>query len=488
MAHTLHDRASPVVTVDDLRQETPWRWRIDRVDPMRVPGIVFASQALLPASHEDRALQQVANVASLPGIVSASYAMPDLHWGYGFPIGGVAATDVEDGGVVSPGGVGFDISCGVRLLISPLALDDVFGRRDRLLDALAVRTPKGMGRGGVWHLSGGRELDRLLDEGAHYALARGHGVPRDLERCEDHGAVTEADASQVSQRARERGRGQVGSLGSGNHFLEVQVVDEILDADTAAAYGLVEGGVCVMIHCGSRGLGHQVCSDHVRRMSTAMDRYGIVVPDPQLAGAPVDSPEGRDYLGAMAASANFGRANRHLLADAARHAFADALGDGTLDLLYDVSHNLAKLEAHDVDGAQRLLCVHRKGATRALPPGHPDLPSDLAPFGQPVLVPGSMGSASYVLAGVPNGPAFHSACHGAGRVMSRHAATRRVRGGALRLELERMGIAVRAGSMRGLAEEAPFSYKDIDEVVRACDAAGLARRVARLRPVGVVKG
>lgn len=487
MAHVVREHPH-AITVDDLYQESPLRWRIERAGAMRVPGIVFASRPLLPDSPGDHALQQVADVATLPGIVRASYAMPDLHWGYGFPIGGVAATDVEAGGVVSPGGVGFDISCGVRLLVATVGLDAVLARRDRLLDALAARTPKGMGRGGVWHLAGRHELDRLLAEGAHYALARGHGVAGDLAHCEDGGAVADAAPRQVSDRARERGRGQVGSLGSGNHFLEVQVVDRVLDPVIAAAFGLREGGVTVMIHCGSRGLGHQVCTDHVRRMGAAMAQHGITVPDPQLACAPVDSAEGRDYLGAMAAAANFGRANRHLLADTARHAFADVLGAGDLDLLYDVSHNLAKLETHDVDGEPRRLCVHRKGATRALPPGHPDLPPDLAPYGQPVLVPGSMGSASYVLAGVPAPQAFASACHGAGRVMSRHAATRRVRGGALRLELEQAGIAVRAGSLRGLAEEAPFSYKDIDEVVRVCEAAGLAKRVARLRPVGVVKG
>lgn len=300
--------------------------------------------------------------------------------------------------------------------------------------------------------------------------------------------MDDADVDEVSTRARERGSGQVGSLGSGNHFLEVQVVDAIFDDDVAAGFGLSVGRVCAMIHCGSRGLGHQICSDHVQRMLAAMPRYGIHVPDQQLACAPIDSSEGRAYLGAMAAAANFGRANRQLLTEAARGAFAEVLGSGALDLLYDVSHNLAKLETHSVDGRDLLLCVHRKGATRALPPAHPELPEDLAPYGQPVLVPGSMGTASYVLAGVAGGEAFHSACHGAGRVMSRHAATRRIRGETLRRQLEATGIAVRASLMRGLAEEAPFSYKDIDEVVDVCERAGLARRVARLRPVGVVKG
>ncbi len=470
-----------------VREESAYRWRIDPIGEMRVPGLVFASRRLLPAAQDDRSLDQVADVATLPGIVTASLAMPDVHWGYGFPIGGVAATDVAEGGVVSPGGVGFDISCGVRLLLAPVLADELGRRKEHLMDALDRATPRGMGKGGVWQLSGTAQLDRLLEGGARYAVGEGHGVPQDLKHCEDRGAVTDADVGAVSERARERGLGQVGSLGSGNHFLEVQVVDRVDDPRTAEAWGLVPGRVCVMIHCGSRGLGHQICTDHVRRMLAAMPAYGISVPDDQLACAPVDSPEGRRYLGAMAAAANFGRANRQLLGDAARHAFTTVLGC-SLELLYDVSHNLAKLETHEADGRQRTLCVHRKGATRALPPGHPELPADLAPHGQPVLVPGSMGTASYVLAGVDGNDAFASACHGAGRVLSRHGATRQVRGAALRSELEQHGVAVRASSLRGLAEEAPMAYKDVDEVVDVCDRAGLARRVARLRPIGVVKG
>lgn len=488
MPHSPTVRAAPVI---DLHEETPYRWRIDREGAMRVPGIVFATRQLLPAAHEDRSLEQVANVATLPGIVVASFAMPDVHWGYGFPIGGVAVTDVGAGGVVSPGGVGFDISCGVRLLAASVTAEELKPRLQSLMDVLDRTIPRGMGRGAVWHLPGVGQLKKLLTDGARYAVQQGHGVDGDLAHCEDRGAVAGADTGEVSQRAKERGYGQVGSLGSGNHFLEVQVVDTVFDEVTAAGFGLSAGQVCVMIHCGSRGLGHQICTDHVHRMLAAMPRYGITVPDPQLACAPVESPEGRAYLGAMAAAANFGRANRQLLTVATRAAFAQAVGTGTLDLVFDVSHNLAKLETHRVDGAERLVCVHRKGATLALPPHHPDLPADLAPFGQPVLVPGSMGTASYVLAGVAGdaaATAFHSACHGAGRVMSRHAAIRRIRGGALRMELEAAGIAVRGSSMRGLAEEAPFSYKDIDAVVDVCERAGLARRVARLRPLGVVKG
>jgi tRNA-splicing ligase RtcB len=476
------------VTVVELVEEAPWCWRIERVGDMRVPGIVFALRELLPDVVGDRSLDQVVNVAALPGIVGASYAMPDVHWGYGFPIGGVAATDVEAGGVVSPGGVGFDISCGVRLLRAPLDRAELEPHRVALMDELGRLVPKGMGRGAVWEVGGEGELRRVLARGAVEAVERGFGDEQDLARCEDRGVLAGADPAAVSERALARGLHQVGSLGSGNHFLEVQAVDRILDAPAAAALGLAEGQVCVMIHSGSRGLGHQICTDHVRRMETAMGRYGIHVADRQLACVPVRSPEGQAYLAAMAAAANYGRANRQLLATAARRAFAAAVGTDRLELVYDVSHNLAKLERHDIEGRRRLLCVHRKGATRALPPGHPDLPPDLAHVGQPVLVPGSMGTASHVLVGVPGGGAFHSTCHGAGRTMSRTAARKRVRGAALQRQLEAAGIAVRAGSQRGLAEEAPFSYKDVDAVVATVEQAGLARRVARLVPLGVVKG
>jgi tRNA-splicing ligase RtcB len=470
-----------------LIQETPVRWRIARKGPMRVPGVVFASERLLPDLACDRSLEQVANVATLPGIVVASFAMPDMHWGYGFPIGGVAATDVADGGVVSPGGVGFDISCGVRLLGSQVDRVGLGGRLDAVMDRLGSTIPRGMGRGGLLRLSGGGELTDILLGGSTVLVERGHGEPADLERCEDHGRVADADPGQVSARAIERGRGQVGSLGSGNHFLEVQGVDAIYDQAVAEAFGLAVGQVCVMIHSGSRGLGHQICTDHVATMVAAMPRYGITVPDPQLACVPVQSAEGAGYLGAMAAAANYGRANRQMLAQGARHAF-DSAGLGELALVYDVSHNLAKLETHRIDGAERLLCVHRKGATRAWPPGHRGLPEALREHGQPVLVPGSMGTASYVLVGTPDAPAFQSTCHGAGRVLSRHAAVKKVSGAALRNQLAAAGVAVRGASARGLAEEAPLAYKDVDEVVRVCELAGLARRVARLVPLGVVKG
>jgi tRNA-splicing ligase RtcB len=470
-----------------LVEETPERWRIDPVAGMHVPGIVYASRALLPALEGDRSLQQVVNVATLPGIVEASYAMPDVHWGYGFPIGGVAATDVERGGVVSPGGVGFDISCGVRLLVSSLAVDAVRPVFSRLMDALDREIPRGLGPGGVWHLAGDDELREVLVGGAGYAVARGFGAERDLAHCEDGGSLAGADPEEVSPRALARGFRQVGSLGAGNHFLEVQVVESVLDEARAQAFGLRPGLVCVMIHSGSRGLGHQICSDSVDEMLGRMAGYGIHVPDRQLACAPVRSHDGASYLGAMAAAANYGRANRQLLTHATRRAFREVTGPGDLDVLYDVSHNLAKLEWHHVDGERRLLCVHRKGATRALPPGHPELPPALRATGQPVLVPGSMGTASYVLAGVEGGAAFHSTCHGAGRVMSRHQARKQIGGRELARALEADGIAVRSRSPRALAEEAPFSYKDVEAVVLTCERAGLAHRVARLRPLGVVK-
>lgn len=471
-----------------LIEETPYRFRIDPSGDMRVPGVVFASKALLPEAAGDQSLQQVANVAALPGIVGASYAMPDIHWGYGFPIGGVAATDVRDGGVVSPGGVGFDISCGVRLLAADLSREEFTSVRDKIMDGLARVTPRGAGKGAIWPMSTRRELDRVLTGGARYVVEQGRGTQRDLDRCEEFGAVADADPGQVSDRAVERGLAQLGSLGSGNHFLEVQAVEQVHDDKIAAAFGLREGQVCVMIHCGSRGLGHQVCTDHVRGMERAMPEHGITVPDRQLACVPVDSPEGRAYLGAMAAAANYARANRHLLGLAAADVFGKITGRD-LELVYDISHNLAKVERHEVDGVARELCVHRKGATRALPPGHPDLPADLSEAGQPVLIPGSMGTGSYVLAGVPGGGAFYSTCHGAGRVLSRTQAAKKVNVTKLVDELERQhGIAVRGASRRGLAEEAPAAYKDVSEVVSVAERAGLCRIVAKLVPLGVVKG
>ena len=469
-------------------EETPFRFRIEQEGAMRVPGIVFATKSLLPDEHGGMALAQVANVATLPGIVRASYAMPDIHWGYGFPIGGVAATDIDNGGVVSPGGVGFDISCGVRLLVSrELSREQLQPRIRAVMDHLDHAIPRGVGTKGVWRLPNRAVLERVLTGGAEYAVEQGHGVTEDLRRCEDGGVLPGADAAAVSERAVERGLGQIGSLGSGNHFLEVQTVERVYDAAVATPMGLAEGTVCVMIHTGSRGLGHQICTDHVRQMEKAMSRYGIEVPDRQLACVPGRSPEGQAYLAAMAAAANYGRANRQLLTEATRRVFDQETGT-SLDLLYDVSHNLAKIETHPIDGQTRILCVHRKGATRSLPPHHPDLPAELADVGQPVLIPGTMGTASYVLAGVPDNPAFFSTAHGAGRVQSRHQAARGTNADVLRRGLEEHGILVRGSSRRGLAEEKPEAYKDIDAVIETSHQAGLARKVARLIPLGVVKG
>ena len=470
-------------------QVGPAVWEVERVAGMSVPGRVFATKALIDAAHQDQALRQVANVAHLPGIVEASMAMPDIHWGYGFPIGGVAATDVESGGVVSPGGVGFDICCGVRLLASNLDRTTFKRHEGRIMDALSAATPRGTGEGAIAHSS---LLAQVLQRGAAAAVDAGYGTVRDLERCEEGGTSQGADPSLLSDLAIRRGSRQLGSLGSGNHFLEIQEVERVEDEVAASVFGLRAGMVCVMIHCGSRGLGHQTCTDHLKVLGPAMDRYGISVPDRQLACVPVRSPEGERYLATMAAAANFAWANRHVLAAAARAAFERALQVPEerlgMDLVYDVAHNLAKLERHRVDGQDRLLCVHRKGATRAFGPGHPDLPPDLSSVGQPVLVPGSMGTASWVLRGVPGNPAFGSAAHGAGRVMSRKQALKMQDGSRVRADLERAGISVRPGSTRLLSEEAPYAYKDVDAVVEACRVAGLAAPVARLVPLGVVKG
>ena len=458
-------------------------WEIPRTGGMRVPGRIFASDRLMELVEEDQAARQVANVAHLPGVVDASFAMPDIHWGYGFPIGGVAATDIEAGGVVSPGGVGFDICCGVRLLASPYDETDFDRYGNRLMDELEKRIPKGPGMGSIAPAS---LVPEVLARGAEAALEAGYGDERDLQRCEEGGVSAGARPEAVSERALARGSGQLGSLGSGNHFLEVQVVDRVEDTDTAAAFGLAEGMVVVMIHCGSRGLGHQVCADQLRVMGKAMQRHGISVPDRQLACVPVRSPEGEEYLGVLAAAANFAWANRHILAHATREAFASAFpsSEAGIDLVFDVAHNLAKLEEH----RGRSVCVHRKGATRAFGPGHPDLPPDLRPHGQPVLVPGSMGTASWVLRGVEGNPAFDSAAHGAGRVMSRRQAKGTRSGRDVRSELELTGVDVRAGSISLLSEEAPYAYKDVDEVADVCHRAKLASPVARLRPLGVVKG
>ncbi|GAC1361923.1 MAG: RtcB family protein [Actinomycetota bacterium] len=475
----------------ELLKDGDDRWRIPKREGMLVDGLVFASKKLIVKAQEDKALEQVCNVAHLPGIVGHSLAMPDIHWGYGFPIGGVAATDVDAGGVVSPGGVGFDIGCGVRLLRSALSWQEVEPRLAQLVDALADAVPRGVGGKGLRSLSR-EDVEAVLVEGARWAVAQGIGTEDDLECTEDGGALSGADPGAVSDKAKTRGAPQLGSLGAGNHFLEIQVVDEIFEEAPAAAMGLVVDQVCVMIHTGSRGIGHQTCTDEVAVLDRLSLRLGLHLPDRQLACAPVDSPEARRYLGAMAAAANYARANRQVLAQAVRRAFEPVMHAGQaslgLDLVYDISHNVAKLETHSVGGRSLRLCVHRKGATRAFGPGHPELPARYRDIGQPVIVPGSMGSASFVLVGAAAPDAFASTCHGAGRQMSRKQASKQMSGQELQRDLARQGILVRSHQMRLLAEEAPYAYKDAGEVVRVCQRAGLSKVVARLRPVGVVKG
>jgi tRNA-splicing ligase RtcB (3'-phosphate/5'-hydroxy nucleic acid ligase) len=475
-----------------LERVDAYRWRIprDATSGMRTEGLVFADDQLVASLREDPCLAQVANVATLPGIVGPSLGMPDLHWGYGFAIGGVAAMAL-DGGVISPGGIGFDINCGVRLLRSELTEDEVRPHADRLADALAAAVPSGVGAH-VGRRLGRGEIDAVLRRGAAWAVEQGHGTARDLELTEEGGRMADADPGAVSERARARGANQLGTLGSGNHFLEVQVVDAVLDETAAGVLGLAVGGLTVMVHCGSRGLGHQVCTDHLAAMDRATRRYGIALPDRQLACAPLGSPEADAYLAAMRAAANFAWANRQLIVDAVRHAFTAVLGKtaGDLPQVYDVSHNMAKFERHAVDGAEVDVCVHRKGATRAFPAGDPAVPAAYRSIGQPVLVPGDMGRCSIVGVGQPGAMAetFGSTCHGAGRRLSRHAALRELRGVDLVDELRSAGIVVRAQRRDLLAEEASLAYKDVEAVVRVAAGAGHVLPVARVRPLVVIKG
>lgn len=474
--------------VDDVR----WRLPREQREDMRVDGLVFATDELMAELRDDPSLVQVANVATLPGIVGRSLAMPDIHWGYGFPIGGVAATRVE-GGVISPGGIGFDINCGVRLYRSELAAADLQPWLGRLADALFAAVPSGVGASSGEHLSD-PEMEAILVDGSAQAVATGRGWPEDLERTEEAGRLDGADPDAVSRRARQRGAGQLGTLGSGNHFLEVDRVDAVYDAAAARAFGLTMDQVVVFIHCGSRGLGHQVCTDHVAVMDGAMARYGIHVPDRQLACVPIDSREGRAYLGAMAAAANFAWANRQTIGHRVRGAFASVLGTGAralgMDLVYDLSHNIAKFERHLVDGREIDVCVHRKGATRAFPAGRPEVPALYRDVGQPVFVPGDMGRHSIVAVGAPGSmlETFGSTCHGAGRRLSRHQALRESRDIDVAGQLGSEGIIVRAERPSLLGEEASLAYKDVSAVVRVAETAGHLRSVARLRPLIVVKG
>ncbi len=470
--------------ITDLEWEVP----VGFTPGMRVPGRFFLSE-LLRKSLEPGAIQQLANVATMPGIVKYALAMPDIHWGYGFPIGGVAAFEISTG-VISPGGVGFDINCGVRLLSTPLTVQDLKNRRE-LVERLYQAVPTGVGAKADLRLSG-RELEEMMLAGSRWAVEHGYGIPGDIARCEEQGAMKGADTAGVSQKARQRGFPQSGTLGSGNHFLEIQEVKEIYDPKAASIFGISLGQIAVMIHCGSRGLGHQVCTDHLRVLESATKKYGIQLPDRQLACAPVTSPEGKAYFGGMAAAANYAWANRQMITDTTRKVLAKLYGIAyeEMPLVYDVAHNVAKMEVHTVDGKEMQVCVHRKGATRAFGPGSPDLPSEFAETGQPVIIPGSMGTPSFLLCGtaVAMEKTFGSTCHGAGRVTSRTQAKKDVRGKDIRDQLAREGIIVRAPSEASIAEEAPQVYKPSEEVVRVVDALGISRLVAKLVPLGVIKG
>ena len=475
--------------IDDYRWEIPQTYKVG----MRVPGLVYADEKMLRLIKEDQSLEQVANVAFLPGIVSKSMAMPDIHWGYGFPIGGVAATRVSDG-VVSPGGVGFDINCGVRLIRTNLTEGEVKPRIEKLLNDLFHNVPSGLGSEGKIRLKG-KEIERLLLKGAAWAVEVGFGETEDLEYTEEHGYMQGADIDKVSERAKTRGMPQSGTLGSGNHFLEVQVVDEIYNPTIAQVFGIEDiGQILLLVHTGSRGFGYQVCDDYLKTMGTAARNYGIELPDRQLACAPVKSPEGQSYLAAMACAANYAWANRQCITHWARESFGKILSKSPRDLgmrvVYDVAHNIAKIEEHQVEGKKLTVCVHRKGATRAFPAGHTDVPKAYRKVGQPVLIPGDMGRCSYVAVGTERAmqETFGSTCHGAGRVQSRSAAKRSARGSDILAELAAKGIAVKVANISGLAEEASSAYKDVTEVVHVTDAAGISLKVVKTRPIGVIKG
>jgi tRNA-splicing ligase RtcB len=475
--------------IDDYRWEIPTSYKAG----MRVAGLIYASQSMLEHIFEEQVFEQVANVAFLPGIVGHSLAMPDIHWGYGFPIGGVAATRVADG-VISPGGVGFDINCGVRLLRTNLTVDEVRPEITKLVNELYENVPSGLGSEGKIRVSQ-KELDQVLTQGSRWALEKGLGEPEDIVVTEEAGCIKQANPDKVSVKAKKRGIPQLGTLGSGNHFLEVEAVSEIYDPAAAGAMGITGvGQILVLIHTGSRGLGHEVCGDYVRLLGEAVKRYGITLPDRQLACAPVSSAEGQDYLGAMACAANYAWTNRQCIAHWTRESFARVFGRSQreigLEQVYDVCHNIAKIEEHSVGGRRERLCVHRKGATRAFPPGHRDVPERYRDIGQPVLIPGDMGRGSFVALGTERAMAesFGSTCHGAGRLKSRSAARRSLNGAEVARQLASRGITVKTGDLGSLAEEASPAYKDVAEVVEVTDKAGLSRKVVRTEPVGVIKG
>jgi tRNA-splicing ligase RtcB len=474
--------------ISALTRVSEFEWRIEPTGRMRVAGVIFATKELVQAMDE-KVREQIVNVATLPGIVKASYAMPDAHWGYGFPIGGVAAFDANRGGVVSAGGVGFDISCGVRTLCTGLQRKHIEPVKDCLADLLCQTIPVGVGSHGHIHLDDAG-IDAMLTGGARWAVGRGWGTKRDLERIEEHGCMAGALPDAVSARAKHRQRNEMGTLGSGNHYLEIQEVSEIYDPQAATNFGLNEGDIVISIHCGSRGLGHQIGTEFLKTMAVTAQQHGIELPDRELACAPIQSETGQSYLGAMRAAINCALANRQIITHLTRQVFAELFPTNDLELLYDVSHNTCKVEGHVVNGEPQQLFVHRKGATRAFGPGHPDIPEAFREVGQPVLIGGSMGTASHVLAGNRGSDelSFSSACHGAGRAMSRHKAYKTWKGRQLTDALRKQGIVIRSPSSRGVAEEAPGAYKDVNAVVDAADEAGLARKVAKLKPVVCIKG
>ncbi|MFH1837303.1 MAG: RtcB family protein [Candidatus Omnitrophota bacterium] len=470
------------------------RWLIPKsyMKGMKVPGIIFSDEDMIKSIIKDNAPQQVANAAHLEGIVKAAMAMPDIHWGYGLPIGGVIATDIDNGGVITPGGVGYDINCGVRLLKTDLRERDVASRIEELIDTLYSKVPTGVGSTGNIKVNFDEEK-KILIQGAKWAVDRGYGRKDDLEYCEENGAMKGADPEQVSKRALERGNDQSGTLGSGNHFLEVQVVDEIYDNDTAGIFGLEKGQVTVMIHTGSRGLGHQICGDYAGKMARSMERFNINIPDRQLSCSPVKDREGENYLSAMRCAANYAWCNRQIITHLTRGSFQKIFGQAAFEknmtLVYDVAHNIAKIEEYAINGEKKQLCVHRKGATRAFPPGHKDIPDKYKKTGQPILIPGDMGRCSYVLAGRKGAEeTFYSTCHGAGRLLSRTAAQKLTKGRAIARELAEAGITVRYTGRHTLNEEVSDAYKDVNKVVDIVEKAGLAGKIAKLRPIGVIKG
>ncbi len=476
------------MNIEKLKRRSDYQWYIEPEGKMQVPVIIFADEKLIK-DMDEKVLEQASNVAKLPGIVRASYAMPDAHWGYGFPIGGVAGFDADKGGIISAGGVGFDISCGIRSLCTGLTFDDIEPLRNKLADLLARRIPAGLGSRGKLRLSG-REMDEMLREGGQWAVEHGYGTKDDLQRTEENGRMTGAEPRYVSDHAKKRQEDEVGTLGSGNHYLEVQKVTEIYNTNCAEVFGLRLNDIIVSIHCGSRGLGHQIATDFLPRMVKTAQKMGIELPEKDLACAPINSEVGQQYLGAMRCGINCAVANRQVLTHLVRQVFSDVFPKSNLRLLYDVSHNTCKIEEHTVNGKSKKLYVHRKGATRAFGPGHPSLPADLKKAGQPVLIGGTMGTASYILTGTEKGMSlsFGSCCHGAGRAMSRKQATKRWLGKDVLRELAQKGIIVRGASNRGIAEEAPGAYKDVNDVVDATDKAELAKKVAKLEPLICVKG